>query len=374
MKLSLITSAICAGRVMVFVSSIVLANSGKAQLSVQSLQVEGTFLSPSSLFAVGVLNSGVATNVHLEGSVRTRAGVLVLSWRSASFVLAGGISNVRSAQIALEVFRFEATEPGRYADLKRRLPGGDYIACMTVRSAGEGSDELCEELFVDHMLVLDHVHPLDRDTVDDRRPPLLWTYAGEVLPTVSNYFRLSLFPQPEDRNAAQSVAAEKPLFTVTQDLQRTVPFPMGVPDLEPGKWYAWQVDYVENGRVVERAEPWSFHVREHIEPEPNKYVRLDDDQAGRIYEVVDGKIYFRYDEPYSSSVLDCSILTAAREVIEPEVSGDATEDTPAQDVRSVGVNLYELDLQPYGLGKGYYELIVKNEKGRADRLKFHVSR
>jgi len=104
-----------------------------------------------------------------------------------------------------------------------------------------------------------------------------------------------------------------------------------------------------------------------------KYVRLDRQEPGTVYDAIDDRIFFRYDEPYSSTGLDCSILSAGSKVITPEVFGDANEGSTLQNVRSVGVNLYELDLQPYGLRKGYYELVVKNEKGRVDRLKFHVA-
>jgi hypothetical protein len=155
--------------------------------------------------------------------------------------------------------------------------------------------------------------------------------------------------------------------------QRTLSFPVGIADLERGKCYAWQAEKLDGTRVTDRSEPWSFCVKTHPEPFQNKYVRLDRMQPGAVYEALDEKIFFRYDEPYSSTRMDCSIYGKGHLRIDPQLSDDADKTAPAG-ARSVGVNLYELDLQPYGLKPGYYDLVVKNEKGRDRTLKFHIAR
>lgn len=155
--------------------------------------------------------------------------------------------------------------------------------------------------------------------------------------------------------------------------ERTLPYPFGVAGLEPGQCYAWQAERVVGSRVTDRSEPWGFCVRKHVEPLPNKYVRLDRVEPGAVYEAADRRIYFRYDEPYASAQVDCSILDERGGHVRPQLQDDAGA-AAEMGVRSVGVNLYELDLQPYGLKPGYYDLVVRNEKGRARTMKFHVPR
>ncbi len=346
----------------------------QAQVRVDHVVAEGYSLSPASLFQATLTDQGAPITVVIEGSITTTSGAAVLDWKSRAFQLATGTRVVRSAELSWDRYEFGTDALGREAALRQRLPAGRYRFCLRVRAGSEGDDEWCDAVEMERFVLLDHVHPFDRDTVEERRPALTWTAAGDVQESADTHFRLSLFRMRPGQNAAQAVGSETPVFVLRDALPRFVPYPPAAPDLVPGAWYAWQVELVERDRVIERAEPWSFVVRKRVEPIPNKYVRLDAEKGGSIYEVVDGKIHFRYDEPYASTGLDCTILSAERKLIEPEVSGDAVEGSTVPGVRSVGVNLYELDLQPYGLRKGYYELVVKNEKGRSARLKFHVNR
>jgi len=108
-----------------------------------------------------------------------------------------------------------------------------------------------------------------------------------------------------------------------------------------------------------------------------KYVRLEDIQPGSVYNVLDDRIYFRYDEAYASKELTCWVYKKS----------DALEDvTPAPDKeinsaagagnspKSIGMNLYAFDLSSHVLRPGYYTLVVKNEKNRSFILPFHIDR
>lgn len=330
--------------------------------------------SQRTFMRAGLLNTGPACMVQMDGAVHTRSGEPVLRFSCAPFQMPTGTRTVSAAELTMSTFVFGAGEAASAAQRFNRLPGGEYRFCVRVRSAGnEMDDEFCDKFSIEDLMFLDLVSPWDGDTIDEVRPALSWTMAGSSTMLAMAELRLVLVPMEAQGRPGQALSAAVPIFIIPRLRERVVAYPAGLPSLVPGQCYAWQVEQLEGARVVDRTEPWGFCVRKHEEPVQNKYVRLDRQQPGAIYEALDRKVFFRYDEPYSSSVVDCAIMDAAGRKIEPQIVDDVHEGA-ITGARSVGVNLYELDLQPYGLNPGYYDLVVRNEKGRARTLKFHVGR
>lgn len=344
-----------------------------AQVSFQSVSMDGALISPSTLFVATLFNAGGSSQVELEGELLTRGGELVVSFHTEPAKVASGVTTLTARSMAMRSFVYGQSEAARNVKLFQRLANGEYHYCVRLRAPqAESEDEYCDDLIVDEALFLDLVQPWDGDSIDEIRPPLTWTITGSLPSVKAADIRLVLVGQPNGSNAAQALASERPIFMVPHVKARTVPYPFGVQDLERGKCYAWQVELLDQGRVLDRSEPWAFCVRKQPEPFQNKYVRLDRPQPGSTYEALDEMIFFRYDEPYATKTINCAIYGSGHERIEPKVRDDAKKTTEIG-ARTVGVNLYELDLQPYALRAGFYELVVRNEKGRDHTLKFHVA-
>lgn len=353
---------------------ILCANEVYAQVAIQTVLLEPGLVGPKTVFNTTLLNSGPDTRVSLDGEVQSSGGEMVLSFRSEPVVVSTGMRSISSSQLIFNTYIYGMGSIGRSVQRFHRLPGGEYRYCLRVTALNsEVQDEYCDVVMVEEVLFLDLVQPWDGDTIDEVRPALTWMLGGSQPLAADPDVRLVLVPMETGIGPMQAMAKNSPLFMIPHVRTRTVAYPAGVPGLERGACYAWQAELLDGNYVKERSEPWGFCVRKHEEPVPNKYVRLDRVEPGAIYEVTDGKIYFRYDEPYASAQVDCSIMNGQGGYIRPQLQDD-TQEAPSAGIRSVGVNLYELDLQPYGLKRGYYDLVVRNEKGRARTLKFHVPR
>lgn len=352
---------------------IIFVNLLHAQVSFQTATLEGALIGPRTLFHATLFNAGPACEVSLEGEVRTTEGVSVITFQTESFRLQSGVRTIAANELIMRSFVYGSSSAGRTAQRFQRLAGGDYHYCLRLHAPQvESDDEYCDVLSVDEISFLDLVQPWNGDSIDEVRPPLTWTISGSGPTVGSADVRITLTPMTNGHGAAQALAAERPVFIVPHVTQRTMPFPIGLADLERGKCYAWQAERLDGSRVVDRSEPWSFCVKKIPETFQNKYVRIDRVQPGAIYEALDQKIFFRYDESYASMRMDCSIYGSGHVRIDPQLLDDTDKDAP-EGARSVGVNLYELDLQPYGLKPGYYDLVVRNEKGRDRTLKFHIA-
>lgn len=343
------------------------------QVSFATVQVDGHLVSPRTLFRAAVTNLGGATRAVIDGEIKVQGAGPVVSFRTAPFLVPAGTSMIGAADVEMAGFSYGVNDAARVARQYQRLPAGHYTWCLRLLStAGEQQDEYCDALEEDAYLYLDLVQPWDQDTIEEVRPALQWMLSGSDPLAATADVRIVLVPA-EGKKAAQAIATERPLFIVPHVRERVLAFPFGVPDLERGKCYAWQAERLEGTQVADRSEPWRFCVRPVRLPEGNKYVLLGKQVPGSVYEAVDRKIHFRYDEPYTSTQLDCSIYDKDRRRVDPKVKDDQATSGAAVGARSVGVNLYELDLQPYALSAGHYQLVVRNEKGMRFELDFHVT-
>lgn len=352
---------------------LVMRLSVAGQVSIVSMTLNEERLSPSTLFSAVVNNIGEPVPVRIEGGLRTIDGEVVLDFISDPFLISTGTSNVRSDALNMRTFLFSSSGSGRYARMYQRLPGGRYESCIRLISdVTEVDDRYCDEVVVDDMLFLDLVVPLDGDTIDDVRPSLTWMITGAPSLAVPAGIRLVLVPMERGLRPAQAVAASVPIFQIPELKQRTVPYPNGVADLQRGKCYAWQVERLSDRRVIDRSEPWGFCVRQWTDPVPEKYVHLDRLEPGAIYDVVDDRIFFRYDEPYAPTVPVCTVRDGDQVVV-PRVI-DERGGGQGAGLRAIGTNLYALDLHDYSLRTGYYELVVEDGKGRLRTMKFRIER
>ena len=324
------------------------------------------------MFNATIMNMHGPCEIVIDGELRTREGEMVISFRTDRIALSAGSNLVTAGGVALRSFEYGSGDAGRSARHFQRLPGGEYRYCLRLDAPqAEARDEYCDRVKADALYYLDLVRPWNGDSIDEVRPALTWTLSGPDAWVSGADVRIVLVPMDKVK-PAQALASQRPLFMVPHVKERTMPYPAGIPDLERGKCYAWQAELLDGRRVVDRSEPWGFCVRRRKEVVPSKYVKLDRVAPGVVYEVVDGRIYFRYDEPYASDRVDCSIHDGRGKRMEPELREDASGSGSAG-VRHVGVNLYELDLQPYRLTAGHYDLVVRNEKGRVRTLKFHIT-
>lgn len=345
-----------------------------AQVLIQNVRLETNQIGPKSLFYGTVQNTGNLVQLWFEGELTATNGQMVVAFRTEPITLATGVKTISSSELVMRTFTYGSSDGGRIARLFQRLPGGSYRYCIRARTNSEGEDQFCDGVDVEEYITLDLVHPWDKDTIDEVRPTLMWTMNGLNPSMSTSDVRLVLAPMSGSQNPAQTIASERPLFIIPKLNDRSVPYPAGVQDLDRGKCYAWQVERTIDGRVMDRSEPWGFCVRKPVEQIAAKYIRLDHPVPGMIYDAVDQRIYFRYDEPYASSRMECSIYDSSKgQHIVPEVKNEGGT-LVANDGRSVGANLFELDLQPYGLGAGSYELRVKDGKGTTHTLLFRIKR
>lgn len=330
---------------------------------------------PGMFMRVGLLVPAGGAEFRVEGELIGGSGNVLLSYTSSYTHRASGLHLLTAGELGVSSFTYGAGEVANAIRLNQRLPEGRYEHCIRVISLpGEEDDTYCEVEDVDAFAFLDLVYPWDGDTLDDQRPTLNWTMSASPGALVGSRVRLVLVDRSPGMSAAAALANNPPRFLLSDVQSFVVPYPAGLPELVRGDCYAWQVERERDGLVVDRSEQWFFCISQVPVFDQRKYVVLDGDDTRVIHDLVDGRLFLMYEEPYDAEAIAVHI----RAVEEAEVMGAVRVDVPADTSMSahakrIGFNRYELDLSTVGLAPGTHVLLVADEKGRISRLTIRLN-
>ena len=318
------------------------------------------------------LSSSIDGKIKIEASITNVSNTVLLKLVSADIMVKKGITSLNASTLKFTQVAYSNHPQANYIKTFNQLPSGIFNYCITVIPIQnfEQGDEYCQTIDATEKEQLYLINPVDEDEIETPTPILIWFHSEPFnLLNQGEFFRLVLVELNDNQSADAGITANIPYFIKNNLTKHQVQYPMDAKPLENGKRYAWQVQKMANGQIVTTTEVWEFSLADKKTPTDFRYVYVKDKLDGSVYNVVNDRIFFKYDERYNSSVMTCKIISDTRKVIEPETKGEEAEE---QSLMQVGNNKYELDLKPYKLKKGYYILEVYNEKKDKFQLKFYV--
>jgi hypothetical protein len=340
-----------------------------SQLAITHATLETEMFAPRTFLSLSISNPGGQTSAQISGEVLTSNNELVLTFRSASFDVRKGVHQVNSSGLDFTEFSFAQTPLSRSASLERRLPVGGYVLCLVLhpKEGSEPIDEFCEEFESEDRLFMDLVYPVDSDTIDEVRPTLAWTISSSKIP-FGQKARLLLVPLTGEGDAYHAMAGARPVFVVDALDRLIVPYPNGVPDLERGRSYAWQVERFRDGVLIDRTEAWRFHVRPDGPIEVDRYVLLGAHTTNATVDVVDDSVFIRIPDN-NGRAISCRVFLWNGDMLDTR-SNALRNEIPA--INPTGNDLFEIDLSGCGLKNGEYGLEVRVDAEPIHLLRIRV--
>jgi hypothetical protein len=334
-------------------------------------------ITSSSLFALAVINTGTSpiqaiVNVSLVNS----AGEIICSGKSSPFTLDRGLNRLSATRMGISEFAYGSSSQANFVRISHGLPSGQYEYCATVSimSGGESGDKYCEQIESNVSSFLDLVSPFDKEEIETKNPVLIWTHSEPFsLLSKGESFRIVLAEINEGQNADAAVIANSPMFFRENLLTHQIAYPGDAPLLVPEKKYAWQVQKMLAGTIIQKTEAWEFHLKPPPPPVEHQFVVLSNSSEIGYYTPINSMIYFSFDEPYASGLTDCAIYSADRIKVIPGARGDRENANSETDVKAMGDNRFVIDLKSFHLKSGLYTLEVKNLKNETQMLKFYVN-
>jgi hypothetical protein len=344
-----------------------------AQVSIVSHQFTEWTASPSSMLSITAMNSEQnAIDVKLHATLSTTSGELVCEVFSTTLKLNSGVQSLRATS-------FEKLTNGRStvsSGVKDQgiLPFGDYSFCIEVLAGGvEVLDQQCEQLSSDYTEFLNLISPSNGDSVVTQNPLLIWTHSGNFMDANEKAgYRLIVAEIKDGQTAESAVLLNNPVWIECCLRAHQSLYPVAAPKLMQGSSYAWQIQRLYNGQVVQTSETWMFYVPIPLKHQDLKYVNLKKGVNSDVFPVFE-RLYFRFDEPYNGANLTYKIFNSSREEIVIPVTVDSESNSiPEAGTKKIGFNTYELDILQYQLEPGYYTVEIFNDKAEKYELKIKI--
>ena len=350
-----------------------------SQVSVVSINVQPFNIVPEALLNVGIMNNGDNQQVRLITQLSNSSGAVLLSVKSEPFQLTKGLNSGLSGDRKTTSVEYASGQQSAYLKTTHNLPSGRYKLCSSVISLqlSEQLDDFCDELEADFNQYLYLVNPLDNDTVESKNPLLSWTHSEPF--TILNqgeFYRMIVSEIKKGQSPEEALSVNSPVMIKNYLKEHQVQYPYDAKELKDGMSYAWQVQKMGDGVVINKTETWKFNIRPVPEIVTLKYVALKKQLDGAFYQANDGKVYFKFSEDYNGSgTLKFTLTNSKLKQMEVSIVKDAATDEkepgiPGVKLKKLGDNRFDLDLN--SLRSDFYTLEIKNEKKETFYLKIFL--
>ena len=234
------------------------------------------------------------------------------------------------------------------------------------------ADEYCDEIESNFNQFLYLVYPADKDTIETSTPLLTWAHSEPFsILTQGEYYRMVVTEMKERQTAEEAVTVNSPIMMKNYLTAHSVQYPYDAKELQSGNHYAWQVQKIANGIITNKTEAWEFVVATPSVIQDYKYSSLQKQLDGGIYVANNNKVFFKFQEAYSSGKITCKIYDSKRKEILPKLNNEGMLGN-SLNFKQNGYNRFEINLNDMEIKKGIYTLEVKNEKGELYLLRIQV--
>jgi hypothetical protein len=359
--------------------SLLCSFSVQAQVAIINSNINAYNITPQGICQVNVMNNSADMQVTLEARLSNSGNERLITVKTQPFLLKAGMNTILGYNLSLASTAYGANNQGTYVQNSHTLPSGKYNYCCIITSVNsEYTDDYCEDIDAEQSAFLLLVNPADKDTIETPNPMLVWAHSEPFnLLAPGEFFKIVVAELNKDQNAESGVTANVPIYIKSYLSAHQVQYPFDAKTLEKGKRYGWQVQKIANGVIINKTEAWEFVYAPDKVIKNNKYASLKKKLDAGYYIANNNKLFFKFDEEYSSTKVNCAIYNEKRELILAKPKRDEKTETSTSASNPLspqlnGYNRYEINLDDLNISRGMHTLEMKNEKGELFLLKFYV--
>lgn len=353
---------------------ILLSTSSRAQISVVNIQLMPYNITPEALLAVSINNVGNAQQIQLISRLYNFNNELLVAVKSSPFGIKQGLNSPYDGSRKVGSLEYSSNSQSEYIKTTHGLPSGAFKVCVSVIyvNSSEIADEFCDEIESNFNQFLYLVYPADKDTIETSTPMLTWAHSEPFsILTQGEYYRMVVTEMKDKQTAEEAVTVNSPIMMKNYLTSHSFQYPYDGKELKQGNHYAWQVQKVASGIITNKTEAWEFVVNSPALIQDYKYSALQKQLDGGIYIANNNKVFFKFQEAYSSGKIICRIYDSKRNELLPKLNNEGSSSN-LLNFKQNGYNRFEINLNDLDIKKGVYILEVKNEKGELYLLKIQV--
>jgi len=365
-------------RITLFVALLIVGLQSIAQVSIININVQPFNISPEALLNVGVLNNGNVQKVQLITQLSGASGELLITAKSNVFDLQKGLNPGLNNERKVLSVSYSGNSQASYIKSTKNLPSGRYKICATllISNGSDKLDDFCDEVEAEFNQYLYLVNPFDNDTIETNNPILSWTH-GEPFSILSQgeFYRMVVSEIKSNQKADEAITVNSPVMVKNYLKEHQLVYPYDAKELKPNSKYAWQVQKISDGVVINKTEAWTFITKPTEDNKSLKYVAVKNELDGSFYTAYNGEVYFKFSEEYKTQGnLKFTLLDSKTNPLDVKLFNDnESEENPSGNlIKRSGDNQYRLNLDYKKLHSGFYTLIVLNEKKEKFYLKIFL--
>jgi hypothetical protein len=344
-----------------------------AQVSVVNIPLMSYSITPESMLSASLMNAGSEQQVSMTSKLYNLNNELLLVVKSAAFSVKPGLNAGYGSRKAMAV-EYGSGKQADYIRTSHGLPSGVFKICVDIQNALtlEPSDEFCDEIQSEFNQYLYLVFPMDKEVIPTTSPLLTWSHSEpfNILAQGESY-RMIVAEIKHNQTPEEALLLNSPVMLKDYLTSHSLQYPYEAKPLEQGKSYSWQVQKLANGVVLNKTETWEFKILNPDATVENKYATLRKVLDASFYTAENNKIFFRFQEEYTSGALSFTIYDSKRKPLEAKATNESVKKSAAN-YKYHGFNQYEIDLNGYDVSKGFYTLEVQAGNNELLLLKFYI--
>lgn len=346
------------------------------QVTIVSADLNSFYISANNLFNIIVMNNSPEPLLaSLKTSLTSTSGEMICSGTTNTFTIKPGLNRLSGSNAGITQFNYGTSSTANLLRTSHVLPNGNYRYCasLTLLNDGEFPVLYCKEVISTTASLLKLITPYNKQEIQTKNPLLVWTHS-ESFSALANgeYFQMIVSEKKKNQSAQEAIGLNVPLFIRRELSSHQILYPNEAQELISGKNYVWQVQKISGGRIVQKTEAWEFHLAAREDPGSHQYIVLESLNQQGYYEPDHNNIYFSLSENYTTTAPDCAIYNSGRDRIKPSIRRDDRDSFSNASIKKLGDNRFAIDLIPYHLKKGFYDLEVKNIKNEMLKARFLI--
>lgn len=321
----------------------------------------------SQLWTMALINtSGSALRLKADITLTDQTNnVLVMTASTGELLLAPGTRQMQAVDFMPLVYNVTSSAYNIDNNPNGFLPVGHFTVCYQfTKITGDNVEFLtdeCENIEIEPLSPPILVYPEEEAVLEMTRPVFSWLPPAPLNLFSNLSYDFRLVEVLTTQSPADAVQQNIALYAVSNIAIQSIPYAEGLPALDTGRLYAWQVTAKNNNSFIAKSDVWTFRIGHFSEQEEilnsgQSYAKLKQD--GSInYFLCTGQLKFQYDNYFNEDSIQVSIIDMADPQTVISLDSNYIRLEPGQ-------NLIKLDLteHPGFTNNHLYHLVLLNSR------------
>lgn len=247
--------------------------------------------------------------VYFQGYIKDGISQRVVDFKTNAVILNIGTNIFSPMTLNFSELNYSNFDISEIEEKSGLYPYGNYVICVQAKcvtndcsgvgSTGASLENIeCINVNIENPTPLILTHPENESEIEETKPLYSWIPPSPVASSSNLNYTMRLVEILEGQSKADALSMNRPLIEMSGIERPTLMHPFDVPELEKGKWYAWQVEAFVGNTPIAKSEQWKFKVKKDsididLIPKEQSFIEIKNQKGESIFYAV-GELKLRH--------------------------------------------------------------------------------